>query len=347
MNYLTTFITSMNQCKICKSRGDSNKIACDKCDQSVHYKCVNLTPQDINSIVCYFCPDCENKTQLITRWRSRRPLNETELQEKRNLYFEVESILDHKETSDGRQFLAKWKRYNSRHNSWLPERNFDGALDMLQHYLRAHNLPLSRIEGIMGSADDKHLNIDNWISMNILLDKFHKLKNRYLKDLHITIKEWTKFDCEDTLYFLNYESHCFVILYFYEHNHALIADGGNRFRADLATSTDLKEMLKIRLISCAYDQQYKADHCVGSAMIIGLQLLRDYRKGNRPTDIFAPTHLRKTIIASLHKYHSHSLDLPNDTNLKHNKYNCPSCGQRFKDSKRMKCHFTHCPNKDL
>lgn len=43
--------------------------------------------------------------------------------QKENLEYEVESILDHKTTTDGRQYLIHWKGFDSTEDSWEKETN--------------------------------------------------------------------------------------------------------------------------------------------------------------------------------------------------------------------------------
>lgn len=66
-------------------------------------------------------------------------------------YFEVEKIHYSRKIGNcrKRQFKIKWKGYSNPENSWEPGENLDGALDLLQKYLRSKDLPLSNVEKLL------------------------------------------------------------------------------------------------------------------------------------------------------------------------------------------------------
>jgi hypothetical protein len=58
-------------------------------------------------------------------------------------YF-VERIVNHRNRGHkGRLFRVKWTGYETSQNSWLPERELQGARELVEKYLKEKNLPLS------------------------------------------------------------------------------------------------------------------------------------------------------------------------------------------------------------
>lgn len=100
----------------------------------------------------------------------------------------------------------------------------------------------------MGAKPEPEVNHKNWISMETLLQNFDKLKKTLQIRVELEAKEWTKFEDKDGLYFLNFQFHCYTLLYIHEEKKAYIADGGNMFRTDDRIATGIKNLLQIRLI---------------------------------------------------------------------------------------------------
>jgi F-box/leucine-rich repeat protein 10/11 len=51
-----------DRCEFCKTEGEkSDWIQCDVCKQWTHYECVGLKEADVNNIVAYHCPNCEEE----------------------------------------------------------------------------------------------------------------------------------------------------------------------------------------------------------------------------------------------------------------------------------------------
>lgn len=327
-------------CPICKKEDHGTLIICDNCDSTFHLTCVELESQDVDLIANYFCFTCEDKEKLLTIWKKRRA-SVMERIDKRQNYYEVEKILHHRLTSNGRQFLVKWKGYEAKDNSWIPEESMDGCLDLLQSYLRQHGLPLTKIEGLMGATRGAQVNESNWVSMNHLITEFNVFKLRYYDTVSIKVHEWIDLPDSDGLYFLNHMNHCFVLLFFKQRNLAFIADGGNSFHEDITVAQELKQLLNIRLISCKYNQQLKVDFCGSSAILIGLGMIRAYSLGLKPLNIIAPKKMHSYVTKRLHKYESANLTLP-QLHLRQKLPTCSRCHKHFQRSTTMKKHEAKC-----
>lgn len=209
-------------------------------------------------------------------------------------------------------------------------------------YLKDHDLPLSPIEGLMGVVDSDQLDQRNWLPMRTVLEEFFKIKIRYYSSVELKIGIWDDVPTEDGLFFLDYESHCYVLLYYKEKNLALISDGGDTYHRDVEISSELNKLLRIRLISCSFKQQTRIDHCTSSALLIGLELLRAYKSQLRPFNLFAPKELRTYVRQRLHKYTSVASMSGMQLHELKSTNSCSRCGRRFAHSTIMKKHESKC-----
>ncbi len=57
--------------------------------------------------------------------------------------YEVEAILDHQGNTGEKEYLIKWKGYNTTENTWKPVRNLLYSQRLLQQYLQ-NQIPLTR-----------------------------------------------------------------------------------------------------------------------------------------------------------------------------------------------------------
>jgi len=98
-----------------------------------------VSSEEVDRIENFFCSQCESEHSKLATWKAVRPNKQQKLDKLRN-YYEVEKILSSKTVGATRKFFVKWKKYSSRYNSWEPEKNFDGCLDLLLQYLKKKNL---------------------------------------------------------------------------------------------------------------------------------------------------------------------------------------------------------------
>lgn len=272
-------------CKVCSKATGERSIGCDKCDRWVHYSCADLTEEYVSMIINYFCLECEDEKHL-TSWRKSRGTVAQRIRKEQD-YYEVSNIIDHRECADHREFLIEWKatvqRTGRHEHSWEPEKHFDGAIDILQKYCRDKTIALSKIKGLLGaSLEQDNLNRENWTTLDNVLRTFEELRVHNKISQDIVTKEWGQFETgKDVLYYLKHDFHCYAILYVHKLEAAYIADGGNIFRTDQNIANEIRQIVKIRLISVTYDQQLKIDHCASSAVLIGVEMIRMHEKGLR------------------------------------------------------------------
>lgn len=320
-------------CRICKLNvsDEDSAVGCDGCDTWFHYACLNLESSVVDRIKNYFCDSCEG-IGMVTEWYlwAVKPASV-----KRRHYYEVERI--HKWAVHGttRFFLIEWKncpvgasRRNSR--SWEPEKHLDGCLDLLQNYLRRNKLPLSDIEGLMGSTNSSHAQKSNWHSMRSILDKFSKLRARLSLD-HIDIKtgNFNGLKEYDGLYFLEHDFHCFVMLHIKADNKVYVADGGNILREEPDTRAHLESLVnKARIVSCKLLKSTREDHCASSAVFIAIEFLRAYQAGRKPLLITLSNYLYMRETKSMHSEPSAMAQkLP--LHLRRQNLKCTTCGRGF------------------
>jgi len=318
----------------CEGEGNGDTIKCSVCERLYHQACLKYSLVDIaERIKTFVCNSCESTTPFITEWRVNRPTRAQKLDKQRN-YFEVEKILAHRvhfrRGARRRVFQIKWKGYSPAENSWLPESFLDGCLDTLQKYLKDKGLPASTIVGLLGAPTHKQtINERNWVSMKAIIEVFNYFKLYYFPKVNIFVGEWKKFTQNDGLYFLSFERHCFVILYYHQDRHGYIADGGNLFREEIDTASDIRSLLKINLTSCSYTQQTKVDHCGSSGVLIALEMIRAYQLGSKPGTLASPLGWKERITHKMHRFESAPLELP-PLHMRRHRLACPTCGRGFK-----------------
>lgn len=329
-----------DNCGKCGGREDNFMVACEKCNSWFHYECVDLTFNLVERIETYYCERCENKSRskLLTVWKGVEA-NEEQIIDKEENYFEVEKILEHRYKTIGnrrrRQFKIKWKGYSNSENSWEPEENLDGALDLLQKYLRSKDLPLSNIEKLLGSTKSSKVEKRNWQNIKDIISLFLLFKLHKFPDVCIATEAWENFKNNDSIFFLDHGSHCYVLLYYADRGFAFIADGGNSFSSSSKISKEIRQILNIKLISRRYNQQTRVDHCASSAILIALEFVRAYKNKIVPKVLSSPKRWRAQVIKRMHLFDSHSLSLP-PLHLRKQLLKCEFCDKGFKSNDRSR-----------
>lgn len=336
-------------CGKCEGAETNQMVLCEECETWFHYSCISMTQSLIDRIQDYVCDQCETSTGRLTTWRSLTPSNE-QRRDKSLHYHQVDDIVDHqiirRRGLTTRRFKIKWSKYNSNFNSWEPEKNLDGCIDILQKYLKDHKLEPSTVVGLLGksssSGSNTRFNEKNWVSMDTIIEMYNKYKNYRIRNFDLSAEEWTTF--KDTgIYFVRYERHCFVVLYLKPKNIGLIADGSNLFIKNIDTARELRKLLAIRLRSIRFNQQTKIDHCGSSAVMIALELTRAYKNSIVPKSLIVSNYWRDRIVKDMHRFESTSLK---DKRLEQlpQLLVCTACKRTFRPGawRRYTAHRLHC-----
>lgn len=192
-------------------------VGCDSCDAWVHFDCVKLRDDQVSRIINFYCLLCEQKPNgTLNTWKSDKPSNSELIDERKN-YYEVDSIVNHdyvrfgKVVNRRRRFRVRWRGYDHKSDTWEPESNLDGCLDVLQKYSRDNNMPLANIRGLLGDDKKQIINKSNWCPMSTIIDKVLTYKSIFFKDVSLEIDTFTEFKDNDGLYFIDLGIHCFVL----------------------------------------------------------------------------------------------------------------------------------------
>lgn len=336
------------ECQSCKANHENNQlIICEKCHNWSHFSCVGLNEDLSARVKDFYCEDCTRKYNLVITWKESEP-NHQQRVLKRDKYFEVEEILDHRIKHFGanvqRTFLVKWRGYSLAQSTWEPEVHMDGCFQTLQAYLRRHNLPYSTITGLVGSVDQEP-NEKNWVDLHDVLKVYNIYKDQYFKSstLPAQIYNGSTDDMDDGIYFVRCMQHCLVVLIFC--NTAYAADGLNIMKNDIQAFKMIRSILPKKLCVCYYKQQSKVDFCGSTAILIALEFTRYYLKGRIQHHIVSPRHWKGRIERKLHKYESKNLT-GNLVSFRP-RLKCIHCERSFQYSKirNFRSHEHRCPFK--
>lgn len=332
-----------SSCQLCEESDNGQMLGCKKCNLKTHIKCMMYTSKVVKLIKEFYCNDCRAKHDLDIEWNLKQATTQKK-KEKRELYFDVNRIIDHRpHHKHKREFLIDWK--GNYQPSWEPEHHLDGCYPLLQEYCARNKIICSNIEGVVGASHDSgFLNDKNWVKPSKILEKIITGLRNFKISLSLQIKIWTnELDYQDTLYIVPYLGHCYMVLYYNKKKIGYIADGTNNFMTNPDEANEIKEFLGFQLSPRKFVQQTRVDHCASSAVCIGIELVSHYNKDIKPDDIVVSKTYYKRLIKQLHSEYSYSImnKKPLDfvTKLK-----CEFChrGFRLENAKSFKKHQSIC-----
>lgn len=333
--------TRVKECAGCNVSCNPDMINCRECKEWWHFECAELTYDQAHRISRYVCDDCTVENSIITVWKVLMP-NYRQREDKRKNYYEVENIVGNRVYYRARRirmFKIKWLNYSK--ESWEPEHNLDGCLNLLQAYLRSNGLPLSNIQGLYGASSSNpktKFEKKNWASLETIIESYAYLKRYYFPKVQFYHGEWENFD-QDGIYFIGYERHCYVVLYLKAKNIGFIGDGTNEFMTHYDTAMGIHTLLGIRLTACEFKQQVKVDHCASSAVLIALEMTRAYQSGSYPDILTSPKSWRDRVTKTMHKYKSAPMELL-PLRKRRQSLVCEHCKRTFKCTARKQL-FQH------
>lgn len=119
---------------------------------NVHKDCALVTAEEAKDIAEFHYQFCEFERGVLTQWRKGKELTSSQLEMKRNNYFDVKEISGNRIKKDGqRDFYVVWALQGSR-PYWQPEENLDGCVNLLNQYCRNKEIPRIKIEALLGST---------------------------------------------------------------------------------------------------------------------------------------------------------------------------------------------------
>lgn len=316
-------------CPLCFEDATEKMLKCSGCSKKFHHECLRIDEDIVKSILIFYCKQCRSKNGSTTTWKLKVPQRKKAI-EKRTLYFHVEKILDWRnQQGDKRQFLVKWKGFSGSQSSWEPEEHLDGCLETLQKFCEDNDLVYSKIEGFVGaSTGTTGLNEKNWIKPSTVRNTVLGILSGTDEQNIINIEVWDKLRDQDTLYIVPMEGHCYVVLHYARKGIGYIADGSNHFMTNPEVEKDLTEELGLILIPRQFVQQHGVDHCGSSAVVLALELVKQYRLKIKPDSITADKSIYKRVIKWLHPESSKTIINTNISEFQHS-LKCEVCGKKF------------------
>lgn len=127
----------------------------------------------------------------------------------------------------------------------------------------------------------KNFNPENWIEILpiFIIEILNIHRKKHMFKCSLEISSFCHQLTADRILLLDYNFHCYVILYYHNGQHNYIADGTNRFIEDEKVMTNIKALVGFNLKGVRYDNQLRIDHCGGAAACITLAFLNSYGNG--------------------------------------------------------------------
>lgn len=325
--------------KINPDRADPTKgdfAECDACERNFHLNCIGYPVGSSNKIrkfVCSSCRDDEHQTIWMALEPNRRKMNE-----KAREYYDVSAIVAHRLHRSYREFKVRWSGYSPRHDSWLRERDLDGAIDILQDYCVDHSLELSNIEAFVGSSSSE-ANPDAWITIQQAIECYKKVSKTHCRFVSILpaikINDSSDLPEETSILFMAFEHHCYVGLYQPNYPIIYVADGSNKCES-VEVRESLRSILGRSLQVRYFNQQVAVDHCGSSATLIALELARGHKLGRVPKELVASDKLARQV-RQVHPAPSQLL-----ATIRRRKLwlTCPYCEKKYANGSR-RSYFSH------
>lgn len=202
--------------------------------------------------------------------------------EKASRYYLVSKIIKHHINPDGKVwYFVSWEEFSEDHDSWIPESNMDGAIDLVQEYNLRQGLAPSSLVLYAGAEEPSSETRGNWVSPGDVLAQLNTFlqHKRFKSDLRVV--EFTSssaLDSTDSLYILVVDFHVYIVLSLPSTGQLFIADGSNTYIMKEEARRHVHDMLEVT--SCnplLFINQEGQDHCGSSAVAIGLEFARLYR----------------------------------------------------------------------
>lgn len=199
-----------------------------------------------------------------------------------------------KESATGREFLIKWSDFPPDQNTWEPEPNLNGCVIAQNDFCRKNKIRPALIEPVVGGAIDGDHNESNFISIN-LVKSWIKREVGSTVPVEIFLGQPIS---ANTLALVPLDSHCYVV--FVLEDLCVVADGRDWYAEGSDERID-DYFANYRRVSSIYGRQLGFDDCGTSAVMIGIDLIRRFKRGvkeigdwRKPIDVCPSTLNRVT-----------------------------------------------------
>lgn len=263
------------------------------------------------------------------------------------MIYEVESLVSHSLVADGLWFEVKWLGYGEEFNTWEPVSGLAGSYEIIKEYLERNNLCELKDRVIFDEDDDEigdsNPNLIDPAMVIQLILKYQSMLPSYRSS--IMVEQFHGDLALNRLYIILHKGHYYVL--FNGEQGSWLADGANSCFED-EIYEELKALLALgpTLRRVRYLGQVRSDHCGSSAILIGLGMLGEARKGwidGGPSLLTGSKTLRSRLIRQLHPVRSEGLGLQARIGqLGWQK--CRRCGRSFrtKDRRGLAQHERAC-----
>lgn len=196
-------------------------------------------------------------------------------------FFIVGAILEARKVEDSdteREFLIKWKGYPNEENSWEPEANLTGCVLKLNGFCTLNKIRATSIDyKVGGSSGDNH-NEKNFVNLSTIQKRIRREVSK--NGIPVEVFKAQKI-VEDSILLISHDCHCYVALMLVKERLLIIADGMDWYHEDAGMHEIDEELIEFKKISASYGRQLGVDDCGASAVMIAIDLIRRYRKGNQ------------------------------------------------------------------
>jgi len=198
--------------------------------------------------------------------------------------------------------------------------------------------------GYYGYTGGLEPNRRNWVTLDQVIECYWIYEKRISKGKEIPIEVWAEaLPDHDSIIMIPLLFHLYVGLYYHKDRIAYIADGGNRFKNRIDMTINLKDMLKVSLIGCHFDQQNYIDHCGSSGVMIALEFKKAYFSATIPLRLISARYYQQRIRKSLYK----DLSVSSGNDINSYKLACIYCQRKFKPGRNRSFtrHVLTCPQR--
>lgn len=249
-------------------------------------------------------------------------------------YYPVARIFNWEMREGTRWFRIKWKHWpDVEEDSWVPEDNLDGCVELLDRFIRVNNLSERTVRRKVGFSGVQSYEPRNWVEVESIIGYIATYRERYAPGSQLPVLVFNgEFGGVDSIYVWPHLNHCFVLLHLVPSNTVVLVDGGNHYN-DIKGGVDLHLVGKA-IRNLKYIGQKGVDFCGSSAVCIALRLMQMhpnvawYDLVGWPQILHKIPSITSTLTNVFHKFPSEVLQVEGGNLSKKRRLAC-SCGKTF------------------